>query len=396
MKNNSIAILGEGITAKSVSAFCKTHAIDIVSPEEADLVIASPGIPPKEYPRVKAEIISDIEWAYRLFQESAHPPKLIAVTGTNGKSTVTAMIAHILDAPYAGNIGIPLINYVGLEQEFPCIVVEVSSYQLESCVRFKPDISILLNITEDHMTRHGSMEEYSKQKAKVCMNQDEKDLFIYNSDDELVCELLNGCKARKIGFSMTSIEPRIRQLPLVGEHNFCNAWVAVLAGQDCEQSIETSLSFLKSFKGLKHRLELVTEHKGRLFYNDSKATNPDSTLIALRAFSKPVHLILCGEDKQLELTDFMKEVQKKALTVTAFGTVADKICSISRVINPDYALYQVSNLEEAIQNTMRVAKEGSVILFSPSSSSFDMFNGFENRGDMFIETVAELTDEILV
>ena len=178
MKNNSIAILGEGITAKSVSAFCKTHAIDIVSPEEADLVIASPGIPPKEYPRVKAEIISDIEWAYRLFQESAHPPKLIAVTGTNGKSTVTAMIAHILDAPYAGNIGIPLINYVGLEQEFPCIVVEVSSYQLESCVRFKPDISILLNITEDHMTRHGSMEEYSKQKAKVCMNQDEKDLFI--------------------------------------------------------------------------------------------------------------------------------------------------------------------------------------------------------------------------
>ncbi len=142
MSKKRIAVLGQGITANSVKKYCEKNQIECVDPADADLVISSPGIHPKEYPEVQCPIISELEWAYQLFQESGNPPTLIAVTGTNGKSTVTAMISHMLDIPYAGNIGIPLIDFVGLEHEFPTIVVEVSSYQSESFDTFTPDVGV--------------------------------------------------------------------------------------------------------------------------------------------------------------------------------------------------------------------------------------------------------------
>ena len=162
-----IAILGDGITGKAVRQKATDLGFEIVAPESAELVIASPGIPPADFPDVKVPIISDIEWAFRLFQEFGNAPFLIGITGTNGKSTVTSLVGHMLDIPLAGNIGVPLISYVGLEQIYPQIVVELSSYQLETCIDFRPDIAVLLNVTPDHLRRHGNMDDYMVKKANA-------------------------------------------------------------------------------------------------------------------------------------------------------------------------------------------------------------------------------------
>ena len=396
MKKSRIAILGEGLTAKCVKQFCKKEGFDIVSPEEAELVIASPGIPPEQYPHCDAEIISDIEWAYRLFKQSNNPPKLIAVTGTNGKSTVTAMISHVIDAPYAGNIGIPLINYVGLENEFPVIVVELSSYQLESCSQFKPDIAVFLNMEEDHLARHKTMDEYAKQKTKCFIKQDENDVLIFNAEDERVAKLAKRAESKKVSFSDKQLNPDLDKLNLVGLHNKVNAQVALLVAAECGISEKEALGFLISYKGLRHRLELVTEQNGVAFYNDSKATNPSSTLVALDAFDAPVHLMLCGEDKKLALHSFIEAVQKRAATVITFGDISSRYVSLSKEIDPNFCIIKVDNLEQAIQKSIELSDAGEVVLFSPSSSSYDQFTGFESRGDAFVEHLAEVADEILV
>ena len=195
MQEKKIAVLGDGITAKSVRNYCERSDFDIVDLDEADLIIASPGIPKDNFPKTETPIISDIEWAFRLFKQSGTPPKIIAVTGTNGKSTVTALISHICDIPYAGNIGVPIMNYVGYEAEFPEIVIEVSSYQLETCYDFKPDIAVMLNVSPDHLERHKTYECYLNEKKKCCGNLLPTDYVIYNEDDSDIMSLVEDCLA---------------------------------------------------------------------------------------------------------------------------------------------------------------------------------------------------------
>ena len=390
MQKRTIACLGDGLTGKAVIEKANTLNIEVIQDiHEADLIIASPGIPPSDFPKTDTQIISEIEWAYRLFQESASPPTLIAVTGTNGKSTVTAMISHVLDIPYAGNIGIPLINYVGLENEFPEIVVEVSSYQLETCSQFKPNISLFLNITPDHIRRHGSLKNYAAQKAKCHENQTPSDLLIYNEDDPITETIIEDTLAETIPFSEKEIDHDIQtQCPLPGKHNHLNVLATIKVAQMMGKSKAFVLSQLQHFKPLRHRLELVGYFNQRHFYNDSKSTNPDSTMKAVEAMTLPTHLILCGEDKGVNINELLLFIQNKTESITVFGDISNAVFTLSQQLNPDFIIHVTPTLEEALKKAFETSSPGDVILFSPSSSSYDQFNGFEDRGDQFCETAS--------
>ena len=387
MTAKSIHILGDGITAKALQDKCPFLGIKITSLEEAELIIASPGIPPSMYPSTNKEIISEIELAYRLLQNANKPPLLIAVTGTNGKSTVTALISHVLDIPYAGNIGIPLINYVGFEDEFDKIVVEVSSYQLEQSSQFKPHISVLLNISEDHLRRHHTLENYIAQKKKCIQNKTKDDYIVYNEDDDLIKKMLKGSPATCIPFSEKETLPNniiIPQLP--GPHNKSNMLAAIKVASILDIKENQCLSQFLTFKSLKHRLEMVKEIKNIKFYNDSKSTNPDSTIKALSTFPEKVHLILCGEDKQVDYTHLIKKIKEKAKTISIFGEISNKINEQLKD-SSSIPIFLHKNINNTVENLKTITQPHDIVLFSPSSSSYDQFQGFENRGNKFCECI---------
>ncbi|MDC0037019.1 UDP-N-acetylmuramoyl-L-alanine--D-glutamate ligase [bacterium] len=388
MPTQKISILGSGITAASVTKYAQKNNISIVPPDQADLVIASPGLPPHTFPKVTAPIISEIEWAYRLFQESHSPPTLIAITGTNGKSTATAMIAHICDCPYAGNIGIPLIDYVGLEHEFPIIAVEVSSYQLETCTSFRPNISVFLNITPDHLSRHGSLENYLAEKTKCCSNQQPSDYVVYYAQDRLVETCIQECLAETVPFDNTDINRYlINTSSFLGTHNKLNAVAALKVAECLGLSIPSCANHLKHFKPLKHRLELVGDQNNIKIYNDSKSTNPESTIKALEAFLEPTLLICCGENKNLSLNDLANSIVKHSKSLIIFGDISLPLIHAITNIDPVFDIQHVLTIQEAVSAAITLATPGDIILFSPSSSSLDQFKNFEERGNIFCETV---------
>ncbi len=390
-----IYILGDGVTAQSVRQYASTAAIPIVSIENADIVITSPGIPPSDFPKTKAPIISDIQWAYDRFQAGSAPPHLIAVTGTNGKSTVTTMISHILDIPSAGNIGIPLINYVGLEHEYRDIVVEVSSYQLETCTTFRPNISVFLNITPDHLSRHQTLENYASQKAKCTTQQMPDDFMVFYEDDPILPGFLEDSLAQPVPFTLAEANalPKLPNLP--GTHNALNMMAAIKTVECLGVSEAIALSALAHYKPLRHRLELVAVVNQRQFYNDSKATNPDATSHAVKAFSTPPWLILCGEDKELDLIPFIASLSKKVAGIAIFGEIAPKLAPILAQC-PSLQFYEAEALQSAFEWCVSNSKEGDTILFSPSSSSQDQYKNFEDRGDAFVECVTHYAETSLV
>lgn len=397
MENKKIAILGQGVTAHSVRKYCAKNCIDSVEPHEADLVISSPGISPKDYPKVDCPIISELEWAYRLFQESSCPPKLIAVTGTNGKSSVTSMISHILDIPYAGNIGIPLIDFIGLEYEFPTIVVEVSSFQSESFIDFTPDVGVFLNISPDHLSRHRTLKEYAKQKAKCFQNQNPEHVLIYNAEDDYVESLCQDSLAETLPFSSQDINSDVTQFEhCPGKHNHLNILAALNVAKCLGYSIPSCLNAMVHYKPLKHRLEFVSTIDGRRIYNDSKATNPDASINALHAFDEKPIVILCGEDKKLDLTDCLLELIKQAKAIIVFGDMSNKVCLECQRINNEFPVCPVNDIEQAVEKSFNLSRSGDVILFSPASSSLDQFKNFEDRGNTFVTAVANYANTLLV
>ena len=394
---DKIAVLGSGITAQSVWDFAKKFDVEIVSIEQATLIIASPGIPPSQYPQTSTPIISDIEWAYRLFQMSPSPPKLIAVTGTNGKSTVTAMIAHICDIPYAGNIGVPLLNYVGLETEFPCIVVEVSSYQLETCSEFCPEIVVLTTLSPDHLERHKTMKAYIDAKKNCFKNQTANNFLIYNAEDPGVVEMVEEAEAVCEGVSYNDISDKFELLKtLLGKHNHLNAAIALKVADSLGLDPVVSFRSLHTFKSLKHRLEYVCDYQGIRIYNDSKSTNPESTIIALEAFAQPVWLICCGEDKNLDLNQLFKSMASGVKGLIVFGEIADRMGTLFKEKCPHILLRYAESLTDATDYGIKNAQAGDVLLFSPASSSYDLFNGFEDRGNQFINVVNNYVEASLV
>lgn len=358
---------------------------------DADLIVVSPGIRLdipilEEAKKKKIPIVSEIEIAYQILKKP-----IIAVTGTNGKTTTTTLIGEMLKAggkkvAVAGNIGYPLVAVDDTDLDY--IVAEISSYQLEAIKDFKPWISLILNIQDDHIERHGSIEEYIRQKANIFKNQTGDDYLIFNEEDTRVVEMVKGAKAKLIDFSIVTLKKEEIKIP--GIHNLEDALAAAQAAYLCGIDRKVVEDVLKTFPGVEHRIEPVKNIKGISFYNDSKATNPDSTLVALDTFNgKRVILILGGKDKGTDLELLCKKVKAGVKAVVLIGEATARFKQALE--QAGYSDIKLSgSMEEAVKLSFDSGESGDIVLLSPACASFDMFKNFEERGKLFKKAVARL------
>lgn len=363
------AVLGkEGKTGQAVikrlsKATKYQYVEDLAS---ADLLVVSPGISPADYPPVAIPIISEIELAYRL-----NKSPVIAITGTNGKSTTTTLISLLLGVPAVGNIGTP---YISIEQEYSYLSVEVSSYQLENIKTFKPFISVVLNITEDHLSWHGGMANYILAKKKIFQNQTAQDHLVYNQDDHSVQEIIKDAKGQLHGFSAQGIQQDYAAARIV----------AKLCGKT-EGEIDT---VFKNFKGVEHRLEIVGDFNGIRVINDSKATNVDSTVVALENEPRNGHIVLIagGRDKNTPLDPLAESMNGRVKKVILLGEAQARFAAGLK----KYDQILVNNYQEAVKAAFAIAQKGDLVLLSPACASWDMFASFEERGQVFKELVKDI------
>jgi UDP-N-acetylmuramoylalanine--D-glutamate ligase len=355
----------------------------------AELIVVSPGvhldIPILEKARAKGiPIISEIELAYHFLKKP-----IIAVTGTNGKTTTTTLIGEMLKAggkkvSVAGNIGNPLVEVNDTDLDY--VVAEISSYQLETIRDFKPWISVILNIQPDHLERHKTMEEYIKMKARVFENQTGDDYVVYNLDDPAIAKMVQSAQAKLIGF--TKSHPGIITLPLEeiripGKHNLENALAAANAVYLCGIKSDVVAEVLRTFPGVEHRIEFTALVNGVEYYNDSKATNPDSTLVALETFrGKGVILILGGRDKGVSLDALAARVKELVKGVVLIGEAADRFEAALRAVGYNF-IQRADAMTSAVKLSAFLAKPGEIVLLSPACASFDMFHDYEERGRVF-------------
>jgi len=384
----------------------------------AGLIVISPGVPASnpllEEARAKGvEVIGGLELACRFIKAP-----VIAVAGTNGKSTVTSLIGEILQgsgqsAFVGGNIGTPVVDYFLSETPASRCVLEVSSFQLESIAEFKPHIAVLLNITEDHLDRYSGFDEYSAVKFRIFDNQDRGDYAIVNASDEVIrAGMLSGAArhggAERIPFNCTTgvktglyedgenivfaLHGVLESYPmegtgLKGAHNIENAMAAIAALRLSGVSPESVRRGLRSFKGLAHRMEFVRERGGVSYVNDSKGTNTGALLMALRSTPAPVVLIAGGRDKQGDYGLLTAEVTRKVKLLIAIGEAAPRLEeSFSGIIK----VKRASSMEEAVRIAADEAASGDTVLLSPACSSFDMFKDFKERGRAFEALVRAL------
>ncbi len=381
----------------------------------ADLVIISPGIP-NTIPVVnKLEsagipIVSELEMAYWFSQ----PSEIIAVTGSNGKTTTTTIIYEMFKntqyEPYCGgNIGIPFSKLIFETEESPIknkiYILEVSSFQLERIVHFCPKASIILNISRDHMDRYDDIQSYFAAKMEITKNQKKDDFFIYNNDDALIKQNVPD-KCQNIPFGIYSDSKNIvnvdtnsiylhngqklidrSELLLLGEHNLYNILAALTVAIKFKIPVNHLRNVLKHFKGIEHRLEYITSINDVDYYNDSKATNVDSVIYALKSFQKPVIIILGGKDKDLDFSLLIPAIKSQVKEAILIGLSAPKIRKVLDGIIP---LHDASSLEEATLMANKLSNPGEIVLLSPACASFDMFDNFEHRGKVFKETVLSL------
>jgi UDP-N-acetylmuramoylalanine--D-glutamate ligase len=383
----------------------------------ADEVMKSPGIPEKAaiVKMIRANgipVISEVELAYRFKGNS----KIIAITGSNGKTTTTALTYHIckeadLDAALVGNIGDSFAKQVAVDPR-PLYVVEVSSFQLDDIVTFRPDIAILTNITEDHLDRYEyKFENYIRSKFRIAMNQQENDVFIYCADDEVTMKYLTeyNIKSNQLPISMKRELPNgafikdgdmyvrtgqdfttmsVFDFALKGKHNQYNTMAACVAATTMDIRKDKIRDAVQNFQSLEHRMEHVATVRGVEFINDSKATNVNSTWYALESMTKPTILILGGVDKGNDyslIADLMKE---KVKAIICLGTDNSKIHEafdniVGTIVNTNNAL-------DAVHAAFHFAEKGDVVLLSPACASFDLFKNYEDRGTQFKQAVKEL------
>lgn len=365
------------------------HTLDDI--ESADLIVVSPGVHLDIPVLVEAKkrgikIISEIELAYQFLKKP-----IIAVTGTNGKTTTATLIGEMLKAggkktAVAGNIGNPLIEVDDSGLDY--IVAEISSYQLEAIDKFRPRISLILNIQPDHLERHHSMEEYIKQKAKIFMNQTDDDCVIYNQDDSEVSRMVLGAKCQVRGFSkgrageIITIKPEEIKIP--GRHNLENSLAAASAVYLCGISKEVVADVLRTFPGVEHRIEFVLNIDGIDFYNDSKGTNPDSTMVAIDTFpGRGIILILGGRDKGTNLSLLAEKIKQRVKAVVLIGKAADRFDKALGLAGYQTIHAAGFSMENAVKKAFSLAVEGDIVLLSPACASFDMFKDYEERGRSF-------------
>jgi UDP-N-acetylmuramoylalanine--D-glutamate ligase len=381
-----------------------------------DFVIVSPGVPFEAPPLREAEeagipVWGELELASRLTKAS-----LVAVTGTNGKTTTTSLIGKIfLDAGrhtfIGGNIGVP---FVGKAEELgpeDLAVLEVSSFQLAATETFHPRVSLILNITPDHLDRHHTMEGYIDAKAKVFANQTAEDFLILNQDDEETAKLASRARTNVLFFSrkhmleqgfyvedgwivakdarQTVRLVQIAELQIKGGHNVENALAAAAAGWVMGVDRESLAHSLRTFQPVEHRLEPVLTHQGVTYINDSKGTNPDASIKALEAFTEPIVLIAGGRHKGSDLGPFAEKIKERVKELVLVGEAAPEINEAVKKVGYTH-IHLADSFANAVEKASRLAGKGDIVLLSPACASFDMFANFEQRGEVFKELVHQL------
>ncbi len=407
----------EDLREKGIEVFLSDQSVSHV--DGIDLMVISPGVPidnvlVKKAEQNGVEVISEVELASRL---TTSP--IIAVTGTNGKTTVVTLLGEMfktagLPHHVTGNIGTPFIESVRKAAPDDVLIVEISSFQMEKVRDFHPHVGIILNVTEDHLDRHLSMEAYLKMKSRMFINQTKDDYAVLNHDDPILSSLFNLTNTSVIGFSqkesldtgvyikdkkiMASIPPRVElqevasvdDIKLRGYFNQENILAAVAAALIFGLPKEAISKAIRSFKGLPHRLEYITTINGVAFYDDSKATNPDAVVRALEAFDDPVILVAGGRNKGMDFNGMNEAVKDNVAEVILLGEASDSMAEGLKKVNMTNMVHKVKTMEEAVFTGFELSKQGQIVLLSPACASFDMFSSYRERGDVFQQAVHKI------
>lgn len=383
--------------------------------KQADLVVKSPGIPNgvsviKKFESAGIPVVSEIEFAFKHTQA-----EIVAITGTNGKTTTAALTHkiledHQLDVALGGNIGDSFARLLATKPQ-ALYVLEVSSFQLDHIKDFRPHIAVITNITPDHLDRYGDdFSSYIDAKFRICMNQTEKDYFLYDADCQVIQQHLEACvheiRATQLPFSVKkkltqgayldqdkmimnvnnqTIEINTSAVPVEGLHNLKNAMAAGMIGMLKSIHKEAIQQSIEGFTGIAHRMQVVEEFSGVRFINDSKATNVNATYFALESVKRPVVWIAGGVDKGNDYQDLMPLVREKVKAIICLGTDNAKLINtFSHVVDQ---MVEVTSMSDAIAQAMRYTERGDTVLLSPACASFDLFRNYEHRGEEFIKTV---------
>ncbi|RVU54778.1 UDP-N-acetylmuramoyl-L-alanine--D-glutamate ligase [Anaerosphaera multitolerans] len=436
-ENKNILIFGFGLTGKSaLKAMSKfTGSLYVYDKNEEnlkddlnirfnifkeedfdliDLIIKSPGISPDNELLIRArdkgiKILSDIEVAYKITKCK----NLIAITGTNGKTTTTTIVSEILSRERTtytvGNIGKGILDVALDAREDDFIVIESSSFQLENTEDFKPKVSAITNITVDHLDWHKSMENYKNAKFKIFKNQDENDFTILNYRDNtlnalkfnrnifyfaLKDENKLGCyvKNDKVYFRNNDLREEeilsVKDIKIPGTHNLENILTAVTISKCLNISNKIIKDTISNFSGVEHRMEFVKNLDGVIYYNDSKGTNPDSTIMAINSIDENIILIAGGYDKKADYSEMLKIGRKKIKALILMGQTSDTIESVAGPMG--YNIYKVNDLKEAVLTAKDLSKDGDTVLLSPACASWGMYSSYEERGRHFKNLVSGL------
>ena len=410
LKSEIPALLDQGITVETGGHGERTF-------REQDLIVVSPGVPVNAPLLVQArglgeKVIGEIELAAEFF-----PGKIVAITGSNGKTTTTTLAGEILatgglSVVVGGNIGTPAISLVDRATADTTAVLEVSSFQLETIQTFRPRIAVVLNVTPDHLDRHRTFAVYTDAKARIFENQRPDDFAVLNADDPTCVALAERAKAKVFWFSRKQEVKQgsyvregqilfrdakrqqevmlLHEIPLKGAHNVENVLAAVCVGTLSGVELGKIRKAVAAFKAVEHRLEYVATVRGVEYYNDSKATNVDATIKALESFPANIHLILGGKDKGSDyslLNDLLRQRAKRVYTI---GAAAAKI---EGQIKGAAEIVHAETLENAIKRASETAQAGDIVLLAPACASFDQFRSYEHRGKVFKDVVKAMAAE---
>ena len=402
------ALLEEGIMVE-------TGGHGLLTFRRQDLIVVSPGVPlnTPELAQVRSfglPVIGELELAARFLKG-----KILAITGSNGKTTTTALVGEILEKAgiptlVGGNIGVPVVSLIEATTDETWSVLEISSFQLESTVEFHPSIAVILNITPDHLDRHGTFENYALAKERIFAAQDANDSVVLNADNARSAQAAVRSPARVYSFSVehpvergawleqgyliyrhSEDEPAeavmpLSGIPLKGTHNVENVLAAVCAARLAGAPVDAIRKAIEDFRAVEHRLEYVATINGVEYYNDSKATNVDATAKAIAAFNSGIHLILGGKDKGSDYTQLAQLLRQRVRALNTIGTAAAKIESQLRGV---VAIRTCETLDVAVSAAGNAARPGDVVVLAPACSSFDQFENYEQRGKVFKQLVSE-------
>jgi UDP-N-acetylmuramoylalanine--D-glutamate ligase len=407
LRNEIPVLLDHGITVETGGHGDRTF-------RGQDLIVVSPGVPVDAPPLVQARalgeaVIGEIELAAQFL-----PGPIVAITGSNGKTTTTTLTGEIMTAAgfpalVGGNIGTPAISLAERAKPETVIVLEISSFQLETIQTFRPKVAVVLNVTPDHLDRHRTFEIYAGAKARIFENQQTSDFAVLNANDPTCVAMGSRTRAQVFWFSRSKEVQlgawthagnilfrdasgqreilQVSEIPLKGAHNLENVLAAVCAGALMGCAPEKIRQAVRDFKAVEHRLEFVATIRGVDYYNDSKATNVDATIKALESFPANIHLILGGKDKGSDYTVLNHLLQQRVKRVYTIGAAAAKI--ESQIKGPE--VVHAETLENAIRKANSAAQSGDVILLAPACASFDQFKSYEHRGRIFKEIVQTLS-----